>query len=324
MFEETIMFTIRPFEPTEANYEAFAALERAVWPEYPDTVEEWKHKDATRDPHYFFQRFVVLVGDETVASGLCCEPWWALKPGKYFLNISVHPDARRQGIGTALYDHLLGVLADREPVLLASNTREDQADGRRFLETRGFQRVMRYPISHLHVDRFDPAPFESTAARVAASGIRIVPLAELAAVAPDWQRKFWDLDWELLQDVPSPDPHTRQSFENFQERMLGAPGFEPRGQFIALDGDRWVGLSGLWLAVGDPELLYTGLTGVSRSHRRRGIATALKVRAIAFARAYGAKIIETDNEENNPMYGLNLKLGFEPQPAWLEYEKVLA
>lgn len=35
------------------------------------------------------------------------------------------------------------------------------------------------------------------------------------------------------------------------------------------------------------------------------------------------KFIETDNEENNPMYQINMKLGFEPLPAWVDYEKTL-
>jgi hypothetical protein len=34
-------------------------------------------------------------------------------------------------------------------------------------------------------------------------------------------------------------------------------------------------------------------------------------------------VIETENEENNPMYDLNLKLGFQPCPAWTNYVKVL-
>ena len=36
------------------------------------------------------------------------------------------------------------------------------------------------------------------------------------------------------------------------------------------------------------------------------------------------KFIETDNEENNPMYQINLKLGYEPLPAWVDYEKKLS
>ena len=62
-------------------------------------------------------------------------------------------------------------------------------------------------------------------------------------------------------------------------------------------------------------------TGVVRTHRRRKIATALKVLAQQKAIEYGAKTIITDNEENNPMYQINLKLGFEPKPAWLAFEK---
>lgn len=35
---------------------------------------------------------------------------------------------------------------------------------------------------------------------------------------------------------------------------------------------------------------------------------------------YGAKTLITDNEENNPMYQINLKMGFETKPAWLSCE----
>jgi len=317
------MLTIRPFEASERDYRAYALLQQAIWPENPNTVDEWKHRDETRDPRYLFRRFVAERGGEMVASGLYCETWWSMRPGKYWVNIDVHPDHRRRGGGSILYDYLLGLVAGHDPLMIISRTREDQMDALGFLDRRGFKQVMRFPVSYLNVPSFDPKPFADRVARVEALGIEIRPLAELTGEDPDWKRKLWDLDWEIWQDVPTREPLTRQSFEIYEEQKLGDPGFTAAGQFIALDAGRWVGKSALWKSEGDPKKLITGLTGVVRGHRRKGLATAMKVRSIAFARRLGARLIKTDNEENNPMYELNLQLGFEPQPAWLAYEKAI-
>jgi RimJ/RimL family protein N-acetyltransferase len=217
----------------------------------------------------------------------------------------------------------MNVLASCDPVVITADTREDRIHGVRFLTQRGFKQIMRAPVSHLEVMSFDHARFAGHAARMAELGIKIVSLAELSADDTDWKRRYWDLDWELLQDVPTTDPLMRQSFESFEERKLGAPGFDPHAHFFALDGICWIGMSALWTSQAEPDKLYTGLTGVVRSHRRKGIVTAMKLRAIDFAQRHGARLIETDNEENNPMYALNLALGFTPQPAWLQFEKRL-
>jgi GNAT superfamily N-acetyltransferase len=313
------MITFRPLGDSESGIRAIVDIQNAVWPKFPTTVEEFQHYESTRDRKYMHQRLLVEFEGQTIAHYVVCEPWWSMKPGKYFLDISVHPDYRRQGVGAACYEHAMGMLAEYGPTLIEATTCEDQADALRFLKSRGFEQVMRIPISYLYVDDFDPAPFSGLPCKMERLGIKILPLSKIAESDPNWKRKLWDLHWDLMQDVPSTDPPTRQSFETFEERTLGSPGFCADSHIIALDGDRWVGMSALWLTQAEPEKLYTGLTGVSRGYRRKGIATAMKVKAIAFARDYGARIIETDNEENNPMYYLNLKLGFQPQPAWLEF-----
>jgi GNAT superfamily N-acetyltransferase len=77
------------------------------------------------------------------------------------------------------------------------------------------------------------------------------------------------------------------------------------------------------------DALYADITSVVPDHRRRKIATALKVFSAKYALEQGYHYIETDtdndtdNEEDNPMYTLNLKLGFEPLPAWVYYKKEL-
>ncbi|MCK4339572.1 MAG: GNAT family N-acetyltransferase [Candidatus Cloacimonetes bacterium] len=317
------MNIIRPFVNKKKEYEAFVAVENAIWVDYPSTVEEYMHYDSTRDPKYLFQRFVIEKDGKIIGSCMCCEPWWSMKPGKYYLNVSIHPDYRRRGYGSEAYDFIIKELEKHNPSVFVSDTREDQTDSVKFLTDRGFIQLMREPTSQLDILAFDPKKFSGYAEKMNKLGIKIISLTEVEKINPNWKRMFWDLEWELLQDVPTTDPLTRQTFENFEKRTLSSPGFYPDAQFFALNKGKYVGMSALWTSKATPKKLFTGLTGVVQSHRRKGIATAMKVRAIDFARKYGATIIETDNEENNPMYFLNLKLGFKSKPAWLQYEKKL-
>ena len=60
------MFNIRPFEQNDTEYQAAVAVWNAVWPDLPETIQEWKHSDETRDPKYLFRRLVVEVEREIV------------------------------------------------------------------------------------------------------------------------------------------------------------------------------------------------------------------------------------------------------------------
>jgi mycothiol synthase len=68
----------------------------------------------------------------------------------------------------------------------------------------------------------------------------------------------------------------------------------------------------------------TGYTGVLRAYRGRGVATALKVAAVQWARARGMAYIYTGNDLTNaPMLAINSQLGFEPLPASAQLVKHL-
>jgi GNAT superfamily N-acetyltransferase len=145
---------------------------------------------------------------------------------------------------------------------------------------------------------------------------------EFVATVPDWARRYYDFEWEITQDVPMHSPPTRPPFDHWI-KFVDFPEFTPDAWWVAVDNGVPVGMSSLWPREKEPALASTGLTGVRRSHRRRGLATALKLKAMHWAVDNGFTTIQTDNEENNPMFGLNLSLGFVPAPAELEYRKVL-
>jgi len=313
---------IRPFDfESDKDYEALVAIANALEPDIPSSVTGWKHYDRSRDAKYLHQRLLGEYEGEVVAVGMYGHTTWSFKPDKYFVRVMVHPKAQRQGFGNTLYDFILEQLEPREPRLLIGFTREHFTDAIRFLENRGYKKVMRVPVSRLESATFDAERFAEKLERVANSGIAIKTMAQLREEDPEWKRKLYELEWELVQDVPTPDTLTKRPFEQFEKQTLGSPNLLPDAWFVALDGDKYVGLSVLWRNLSNSKLLETGLTGVARSHRRRGIATALKVHAIRYAQEYGNAAIVTDNEENNPMFQLNLQLGFKPLPAALDYMK---
>jgi mycothiol synthase len=313
---------IRPFNNSDDDYRAAVDISNANWPDELSAPESWQHRDRHRNPNFLFRRVVGEVDGKVVAAAVYGESDWAHVPGKYFVSIEVHPDYQRRGYGTAMYDHVVEALADRDPLFLVSDTREDKPEYIRFLTKRGYEETMRYPVSHLNPQNFDFERFAKVEQRVKADGIEIVNVPDLPARDPDWQRHWFQLEGDCWMDVPLPEPPTRGSFEEFASRF-DSPNYDANAHFIAIDDGRYVGLTGMWVSSVERHKLYTGLTGVLRSHRRRGIATALKVNGIRYARDYGATIVETDNEENNPMFALNLELGFVARPAWLSFRKVL-
>jgi GNAT superfamily N-acetyltransferase len=318
------MTNIRPFEQTEADYQALVDLEKAIWPENHPSVAEWQHYDSTIEPRYFWERWMIDGDDGLIAYGNCSETWWSYRPGKYRVDVWVHPDFERQGLGTKIYDHLMERLAARDlkPNWLTSNARDTKPQAIRFLEKRDYQAVMRWVSSELQLTNVNPAAYEPLFQKLEQTGIQVKTVAELSQTDANWQRKIYDLDWACAQDEPQPDALTQEPLEKYVKQYFEGPSFWPEGWFIAVANDEhYVGLTALEKNDDEPEKLGSGFTGVLRDYRRRGVATALKVRAIQLAQTVGAASIKTGNEENNPMYQLNLSLGFEPLYSLLAFEK---
>ena len=321
---------IRPFNPTDAEYEAAVALVNTLYPDtQPRSARDWRHFDESRNPKRFFQRLVAVDdGGSLLALGEIAEPRSEAVPGKYYVDMDILPAA--VGIAQQLFDRLFEQIADREPkpTALLGSAREDQRQLVDFWLGQGFARVMRFPTSEIDLTTFDAAPYAGLIEKLAAQGICLYTLADVMPRDPQWKQKLYELDWEIEQDVPQPDPPTQEPMEEF-EKYFERPSFRADSFFIAVDeasdepGGTYAGISVISVRSEKPERVDVGVTGVARAYRRRGIATALKLKTFEFAESIGARYIGTDNEENNPMYELNMQLGFKPKPAWLDFEKAL-
>jgi GNAT superfamily N-acetyltransferase len=150
--------------------------------------------------------------------------------------------------------------------------------------------------------------------RAQAQGVSIQTLPELQQGDPDWLPKLHQLYITLARDVPIPERATITA-EQLAEFVGGLPISLPAACYVAIDAGRYIGVSFMHRSPDQPILLQK-LTGVLAGHRGRGIALALKVATLQYARAQNFEQISTWIESNNPaMLNLSRKLGFVEQPG---------
>ncbi len=309
---------IRPFTPDD--YAAIAEVHNAIYPETPTTVDACIEGDMGRNPQCRHQRWVGVQDGRVVGVGSYDQSLWHYDPRRFRIVVEVLPDYQRRKIGSALYEQIVAGVQRFNPATLYSQAREDHPQGIRFLERRGFTETEREGMLQLDVRTFDPTPYASLEDELCAQGIAIKTLIELES-DPDRNRKLYEMDLEIIPDLPDELGLTPPPFEEWVGAVITAPHVIPDAYFIATHGDEYVGASELWKSSA-PGSLHQGLTCVKRAWRRRGIALALKARAIAYARAHGVARIQTGNDMNNrPILALNERLGFVRQPDWITFTK---
>lgn len=318
MAGEASRIIIRPF--TGDDYEFLAEVHHAVYQDVPRSVVQWKHDDETRDPALLFVRHVVELGERPVACGYFGHSPWIDDPDKYWVQILVLPEIVDTRIRPRYLELALASIRKRKPVAAYTGMVENHVEHLHTLETAGFREVHRERTSELDLESHDPSAFTAALARVAGQGIRLAHLPELQDELDNWRERLHPLYQRLVADQPAPDSPRLDTLEEWELSVLGSPDFDPELWIVALDGDRCIGLSQAARSLQDPTMADCGLTGVLAEYRKRGIATALKVELLAVAKRAGIRRIATTNEENNPMFAINVGLGFEVRPDWVMFE----
>ena len=318
------MTTLRPFG--EDDYPTLVALSNESYPDYGWTLEEVRHADADWRPEGFFQRRVIAEENgAAVGYSDIFHSRGQFVPHNYNVDVIVRPSERRRGIGGMLYADAERVLRERRAHWARNAAKESLTDSVAFARKIGAVELKRDWESRLDLASFDPARFAKAPERAAAAGVRITTLAAEMKADREAVRKAYALHAEARVDVPGLDPATPSPFERFEEEVLRAPWSLPEAYFIAIRDGRYLGESSLAKEGTDPTTIHQNLTGVLRTERGKGIAMALKLKAVEYARAHGLRQIRTWNDSlNRPMLAINEALGFAKQPAWITFGKDLS
>jgi mycothiol synthase len=209
--------------------------------------------------------------------------------------IRVRPSARRRGIGSALLE-----AAAREALTLGrrkvwGSVHDGDDESLRFFTGRGFATVGRdVPI------RLEVAPGD---------GAWEPGVVEMR---PEHFEGAYAVAVEATPEMALPQIAAAPPFSAWLERAQRFLALA----VVALDGDQVVGYAALHYDAGNSGRLENGLTAVLRSHRRRGLATALKRAQIAWAAEHGyAEIVSEMVEANVGMRAVNAGLGYRELPG---------
>lgn len=313
---------IRNFTPDD--YQHLMTIHNACYPDEPVAPDDYLNGDKQNNQlECKFKRWLVEVDHQMVAWADYCQYPREYHPNKFQLNINVLPEYQRQGIGTHLYQTICDDLAHYDPQVLRISARDDKPGGA-FLGQLGFEAYFHARIAALDLQTFDVSSYPDPDTKIESLGLQIKTLIELEASDPDIYRKIWDADWEITRDEPGSEDDTRSTYESLHAWFTTDKNLLHDGYFLVMDGEDIVGMTFFNKQSADEYSLMTGMTGVKRPYRRKGVATALKVRSIVYAKAHGYHTIKTQNEiRNAPMININNQLGFTAQPAWIRYEKIL-
>jgi len=304
------MYTYRPV--LEEDYPAIARIRNSHRPE-PATAEMVKLITEREAPLCAHRLHLAAVGPlgETVGEVMAVQDGDS-PPGEWYAVLGVLPEHRGLGVAAELYRRAEAFARERGARLMRLRVGGGQEAGYQFALKLGYtlERVRAEAV--LYLQDWDGARFGKQIASVRASGIRLMSLPALTGEG--LLHQIYDLEMETLEEAPYFTGH-HPPYEIWAREHTN---LEPGEQFctLALDGEKLVGVSTIYLPLPPGRGARQGYTGVRRAYRGRGIALALKLINIKECKARGAELIRTNTDpELAAVQAMNAKLGFRTVPG---------
>ena len=256
--------------------------------------------------------------------------YWAIRdehsPEKAYLNLFVDPNQRKQGVGSQLMR--LGIADARSfgATILQVPVMDTDPAFKRFAEGFGFEQKRHSIGMHLDLAQWDDSGYDALIRRLEGEGFEFTSMQALGNTE-DAQRQLYQLNNSATLDTPNATQDDGwPNFEAFQSSVCQQSWYNPAGQKVVIEraSGQFVGMC----AISTDESAHTAynlFTGVTRALRGRGLATAVKVTALRFARdeMQITEVFTHHNDENDPMIAIDRKLGYVQSPGTIFMVKEL-
>lgn len=226
----------------------------------------------------------------------------------HFVWIAVIEEHQRRGIGTLLMNDVLEEASQSAASELTSRVANSQKAGLAFCPKFGFTPYLHMLNLELDLTTWDDSALSPALRDVADQGVQLKTYADYGDTEESRQR-LYELNKALSATIQRDEPQPFADFETYVQCRILPPAYHHSGIFLAVDGDRWIGMSQVSL---HESHAFQEMTGVLPEYRSQGIAKALKLLILQFARHNNQRIIKTFNDvSNGPMIAVNEKLGYQ-------------
>jgi GNAT superfamily N-acetyltransferase len=296
--------TIRSAVPGDAD--AIAGLRRVVYPYLVTSAAEVRRDLAEPVPARQAAEWVAIgSGGDIVGAGRCGLNIWTSETGIAYAAVVVHPDRRRQGIGSALLDHVVDHLSAVGATRIQAFVQDSSAG---FADRRGFRqnRVLHYVSTGLSsLPPQPPTPPGITVVSAAEAGPELMYAADTAATL----------------DEPSDSPSDAVEYDEWLHSVWTTPTQRNDLSIAALaDGE----VASFTAIQADGDRVWSGMTGTLREYRGRGLAKLVKSMALHRAADAGIRTAATSmDDRNGPMRAINEWLGYRPVATHLGMSRTL-
>jgi mycothiol synthase len=283
---------------TDADLADWCEVWNAITPREPASLDTVKRR-FERQPERLY--LVAEAAGRIVGLGFA---GLSQSPERTALAVRVLDEHRRRGIGSDLLGRLLTYSADLSPDWVSGMVSEDDAASVEWVQRRGFEEYGRQVELSRQV-------------RDDEEQVSLPPGIEIGELRDEHLAGAYAVAVECTPDMPVTPPIPAPPYQEWLEEEVPGP-----LTFVALDQGRIIGYAALLDRI--EGLAEHGLTAVLRSHRGRGIATALKQAQLRWASEHGYRELATWTQDGNAaMQAVNLKLGYRPRPAVVNVQKRL-
>ncbi|WP_405057116.1 GNAT family N-acetyltransferase [Kribbella sp. NBC_01505] len=281
---------IRPATGDDA--EAVSALRRAVYSYKVMSPEAAHHMITVFSPAERFLALVAEVDGQLVGWGSAGLNNWTSEEGQSNISIYVHPEHRKQGIGSALADRLHQHLTEVGATKVRTFA---QPDGLEFARNRGYDGSRQMHFAGVDTGALPPQPPTP----------EDIVLVTMDTLDP---RPVFIADSATSLDEPSDVPMDAADYDEWLDEIWTAPGLDKSLSVAAMVGDEVVCFTAVEV---DGDRSWSGSTGTIPAYRGRGLAKLVKSVALRRCAAAGVTAAYTSNDdENGPMLAINNWLGY--------------